>query len=123
MKPTGSEAETAVATTLVNLRGGTEMSQTNDSLCHGRTGNCETLIYGAQILDRPEWLHRAEEIALHEIETCAAQRLPWPCGTYGSAEVPGLMLGLAGIGYFYLRLADPSATPIVLIPLPTLTLP
>jgi lantibiotic modifying enzyme len=113
-----SEAETAVATTLANLRGGTEMSQTNDSLCHGRTGNSETLIYGAQILGRPEWLRRAEEIALQEIETCAAQRLPWPCGTYGSAEVPGLMLGLAGIGYFYLRLANPASTPSVLIPLP-----
>jgi lantibiotic modifying enzyme len=118
-----SEAEIAVATTLVNLRGGSEMSQTNDSLCHGRTGNSETLIYGAQILGRPEWRRRAEEIALHEIETCAAQRLPWPCGTFGSAEVPGLMLGLAGIGYFYLRLADPAATPSVLIPLPAPTVP
>jgi len=114
-----NEAETAVATTLANLRGGTEMSQTNDSLCHGRTGNSETLIYGSQILGRPELLRRAEEIALQEIETCAAQRLPWPCGTYGSAEVPGLMLGLAGIGYFFLRLANPDSTPSVLIPLPT----
>ena len=98
-------------------RGGTEMSQTNDCLCHGRGGNCETLIYGAQILGRPEWLHRAEEIGLQEIETCAAQRTPWPCGTYGAVEVPGLLLGLAGIGYFYLRLADPAGTPTVLIPL------
>jgi lantibiotic modifying enzyme len=113
------EAEVAVATTLENLRGGTEMSQTNDCLCHGRGGNCETLIYGSQILGRPEWLRRAEEIGLQEIETCAAQRMPWPCGTYGSVEVPGLMLGLAGIGYFYLRLADPAGTPSVLIPLPT----
>ena len=112
------EAEVAVATTLENLRGGTEMSQTNDSLCHGRGGNCDTLIYGSQVLGRPEWLQRAEEIGLREIETCAAQRLPWPCGTYGSVEVPGLMLGLAGIGYFYLRLADPTGTPPVLIPLP-----
>lgn len=112
------EAEVAVATTLENLRGGQEMSQTNDSLCHGRGGNCETLIYGSQALGRPEWLQRAEEIGLREIETFAAQRLPWPCGTYGTVEVPGLMLGLAGIGYFYLRLADPAGTPSVLIPLP-----
>ena len=112
------EAEIAVATTLENLRGGTEMSQTNDSLCHGRGGNCETLIYGAEILGRPGWLRRAEECGLQEIEACAVQRVPWPCGTYGSVEVPGLMLGLAGIGYFYLRLADPAGTPSVLIPLP-----
>ncbi|HEY0512014.1 MAG TPA: lanthionine synthetase LanC family protein [Thermoanaerobaculia bacterium] len=115
---TRKEAEVAVATTLENLRGGTEMSQTNDCLCHGRGGNCETLIYGAQVLGRPEWLRRAEEIGLRQIETCAAQRLPWPCGTYGAVEVPGLMLGLAGIGYFYLRLADPAGTPMVVIPVP-----
>ena len=115
---TRKEAETAVATTLDNLRGGTEMSQTNDSLCHGRGGNCETLIYGSQVLDRPDWLRRAEEIGLQEIAACAVPRMPWPCGTSGAVEVPGLMLGLAGIGYFYLRLADPAGTPPVLIPLP-----
>jgi len=115
---TRQEAEVAVATTLENLRGGTEMSQTNDCLCHGRGGNCETLIYGAEVLGRPDWLRRAEEIGLQEIEACAAQRTPWPCGTYGAVEVPGLLLGLAGIGYFYLRLADPAGTPTVLIPLP-----
>ncbi|HEY2739710.1 MAG TPA: hypothetical protein VGK45_14975 [Thermoanaerobaculia bacterium] len=54
----------------------------------------------------------------HALEHGTAQRLPWPCGTFGSAEVPGLMLGLAGIGYFYLRLADPDRIPSVLIPLP-----
>lgn len=63
-------------------------------------------------------LRRAEEIGREGIATCAAQRLPWPCGTYGSVEVPGLLLGLAGIGYFYLRLADPESTPSVLITLP-----
>src|SRR5262249_31941556 len=78
------DAEPAVAPPLANLRGGTEMSQTNDSLCHGRAGNCETLLYGSHLLGRPEWLRRAEEIGVQEIETCAAQRLPWPCGTYGS---------------------------------------
>jgi lantibiotic modifying enzyme len=115
-----SEAEVAVATTLENLRSGaSEMSQTNYSLCHGKGGNCETLIYGSQILGRPDWLRRAEEIGLEGIATCAAPRLPWPCGTFGSVEVPGLMLGLAGIGYFYLRLADPENTPSVLINIPT----
>ena len=32
-------------------------------------------------------------------------------------ETPGLMLGLAGIGYFYLRVAD-SKVPSILEPLP-----
>jgi hypothetical protein len=34
--------------------------------------------------------------------------LPWPCGIPGAGEAPGLMLGTAGIGYFYLRLAKPE---------------
>jgi len=109
------EAEVAIATTLDNLRGGTEMSQTNYSLCHGKGGNCETLLYGAELLGRPDWRERAAEIGLEGIAACAVPRLPWPCGTYGSVEVPGLMLGLAGIGYFYLRLADPAGTPSVLL--------
>ena len=33
----------------------------------------------------------------------------------GGGETPNLMIGLAGIGYFYLRLYDPVAVPSVLI--------
>jgi lantibiotic modifying enzyme len=33
----------------------------------------------------------------------------------GGGETPNLMLGLAGIGYFYLRLYDPVKYPSVLI--------
>lgn len=110
-----AEAEAALATTLVTLEGGTEMSQTNDSLCHGRGGNCDILLEGTRLLGNPDWRRRAEEIGRHEIDTVHAQHLPWPCGTYGSVEVPGLMLGLAGIGWFYLRLADPGTPSVLLI--------
>jgi hypothetical protein len=37
----------------------------------------------------------------------------WPCGTH-VGETPNLMLGLAGIGHYYLRLYQP-AIPSVLI--------
>jgi lantibiotic modifying enzyme len=33
----------------------------------------------------------------------------------GGGETASLMLGLAGIGYFYLRLHDPEGIPSVLI--------
>ena len=36
------------------------------------------------------------------------------CATPGGVETPGLMLGLAGIGYGLLRLAEPAAVPSVL---------
>jgi lantibiotic modifying enzyme len=112
------EAETAIQTTLNNLYGNTEVSQTNYSLCHGLGGNCEPLIYGASVLGRPELFARAEEVALRGVENYEAQRLPWPCGGPGGLETTGLMLGLAGICYYYLRMADPAGTPSLLIFLP-----
>ena len=109
------EAETAIATTEANLYGNAEMSQTNYSLCHGLGGNSESLLYGAQVLGRPDLFARAEEVALLGVERYEAQRLPWPCGGPGGLETAGLMLGLSGISYFYLRMADPEATPSLLI--------
>ena len=38
----------------------------------------------------------------------------WICGVPSGVETPGLMQGLAGIGYGLLRLADPQRTPSVL---------
>jgi lantibiotic biosynthesis protein len=109
------EAETAINTTLNNLYGNSEVSQTNYSLCHGLGGNCEPLVYGAKVLGMPELFARAEEVALRGIENYEAQKLPWPCGGPGGLESAGLMMGLAGISYYYLRMADPQGTPSLLI--------
>jgi lantibiotic modifying enzyme len=91
------------------------MSQTNYSLCHGLGGNCEALIYGARVLNRPDLFVRATEVALRGIENYGAQKLPWPCGGPGALESAGLMVGLSGISYYYLRMADPELTPPVLL--------
>lgn len=113
-----SEAEAAIATTCDALQPGPEMSQNNFSLCHGLGGNCDLLIYGAAVLERPEWLARAQQEGLRGLRLYEGQKLPWPCGTQGYYEVPGLMLGLSGIGYFCLRLLDPAGTPPILIVVP-----
>lgn len=112
------EAETAIETTTANLYGNSEMSQTNYSLCHGLGGNSEPLLYGAQVFGRPDLFARAEEVALRGIESYESQRLPWACGGPGGLETAGLMLGLSGISYYYLRMADPDATPSLLIFMP-----
>ena len=109
------EAEAAIDTTIRNLYGNTEMSQTNYSLCHGLGGNCEPLIYGAAILQRPELFAKAREVARRGIESYEKQRLPWPCGGPGNLEDPSLMLGFAGISYYYLRMADPETTESLLL--------
>ena len=54
-----------------------------------------------------------------EVADCGIRRYgdggsEWPCGS-GAGEHPGLMLGLAGIGDFYLRLSA-GDTPALLLP-------
>ncbi len=39
----------------------------------------------------------------------------WQCGGPEAVEMPSLMLGLAGIGYEMLRLAEPDLVPSVLV--------
>ena len=86
-------------------------------LCHGLTGNAEVLVYGRQALGT-EWADSsalAYEVANAGIETCVARGLPWPCGTGIGGETPNLMLGLAGIGHFYLRLHDPTIPSVLML--------
>lgn len=85
-------------------------------LCHGVAGNASQLVYASQMLGEERWIAAAEKVAMQGAERFERSGAPWICGlaTKGN-EVPGLMLGLAGIGYFYLWLADPERTPSVLI--------
>ena len=39
----------------------------------------------------------------------------WLCGIPHGIETPGLMIGLAGVGYGLLRLAAPNDVPSVLV--------
>jgi lantibiotic modifying enzyme len=86
------------------------------SLCHGQAGNADVLISGSQLLGEENPLRSAEAIAQEGMERYERRRIPWPCGLPNANETPDLMLGLAGIGYFYLRLADPERIPSVLSP-------
>lgn len=109
------EAEIALATTAASLRpGGNGIG--NHSLCHGDFGNADLLIEASDRLERPALRQQAEaagNLALDHIEDA---RMPWPCGVPDAGETPNLMLGLAGIGYFLLRLYDSRAVPTVLLP-------
>ena len=85
----------------------------NHSLCHGDLGNLELLLQAGAILQEPRWHVEAKQIAaalLKEVEDRG-----WTCGIPGGVETPGLMTGLAGIGYGLLRLADPQQVPSILL--------
>lgn len=85
----------------------------NQSLCHGDLGNLETVLYASHVLPDPaygEQLKHLTAMILNSID----QR-GWRTGIPLGVETPGLMTGLAGIGYQCLRLAAPTKVPSVLL--------
>lgn len=107
------EAEAALRSTLQAVEEALSQGG-NYCLCHGIGGNCELPLLAAELLGDPELRQVAERAAREGIETYEARGRPWPCGTLGGVPDPSLLMGEAGIGAFYLRLADPE-TPSVLL--------
>lgn len=88
------------------------LNNTNYSLCHGIAGNAEIL------LDCGSTAHHklAEAVGTAGITKYKENRLPWPTGVNSGQYTPGLMMGIAGTGYFYLRLFNPQKHKSLLIP-------
>lgn len=84
----------------------------NHSLCHGDLGNLELLLEAGIQLGDPQRLGRTKQIATMILESIKEHG--WICGIPLGVETPGLMDGLAGIGYGLLRSANPSRVPSVL---------
>jgi type 2 lantibiotic biosynthesis protein LanM len=85
----------------------------NHSLCHGDLGNLELLVQASAALADAAARAAVERVQLEILGDIA--RLGFVCATPRALETPGLMLGLAGIGYGLLRLADPARVPSVLL--------
>jgi len=101
------EIHAALKTTLAHGFGG------NHSLCHGDLGNLELLLQASEILDDPQWGYQVQRLAAIILESIGQHS--WLCGIPLRVESPGLMTGLAGIGYGLLRLAEPTRVPSVLV--------
>jgi lantibiotic biosynthesis protein len=110
-----SEAETAVRTTAA-LLGQASPGTGNFSLCHGDGGNADLLILASDVLSRPDLRREAENAAARALDRFEDTRSPWPCGVPGAGESPNLLLGVAGIGYFLLRLYDSENIRTALLP-------
>lgn len=102
-----AELNTALQTTLLDGFG------LNDSLCHGDLGNLELFIQAEQMLGDARWRSQIDRISATILQRIAQEG--WQCGVGLSVETPGLMTGLAGIGYGLLRLANPTCVPAVLV--------
>jgi len=106
-RETREEIRIALSTTLESKFG------MNHCLCHGDLGNLDILLHAAQRVDDSWWSEAGKRLA-SETQATIAER-GCLCGMQTSLASPGLMVGLAGIGYGLLRLACPEQVPSVLV--------
>lgn len=85
---------------------------TTHIVCHGDLGNVDILLQASEVLKEPQWKHHAYHQAARILS--AARDGTWRFENALNVESPGLMTGLAGIGYVLLRLANPALIPCVL---------
>jgi type 2 lantibiotic biosynthesis protein LanM len=102
-----AEIDAAIATTRARGFGH------NHSLCHGDLGNLELLLLAARRRGDADLHADVYRRARGVLDGVADHG--FLCGVPLSVETPGLMNGLAGIGYGLLRLADPDAVPSFLV--------
>ena len=101
-----SEIEVALRTTVGQGFG------YNHCLCHGDVGNLELLLEAE--LTSAEPLNKSEVSRIAGAILASIDQHGWVCGNPMGVESPGLMTGLAGIGYELLRVAEPHRVPSVL---------
>ena len=102
-----ADAEVAVETTLREGFG------TNHSLCHGDLGNLDFVLEASRRLGREDLAARVPRMAAGILQ--GIEKHGWLSGLIAAPEIPGLMLGIAGIGYQLLRLAAVERVPSVLL--------
>ncbi|RYZ12609.1 MAG: type 2 lantipeptide synthetase LanM, partial [Myxococcaceae bacterium] len=102
--------EVAAAVTLTLRKGFGQ----NHSLCHGDLGSLDLLLHADSVLGTEARLSDETTRLARQVLDGIGQG-DWRCATPRSIETPGLMLGLAGIGYGLLRIAAPARVPSVLL--------
>jgi lantibiotic modifying enzyme len=105
----------------LTVRAGTALRQgqtTDACLCHGLSAAAELLLMAGHVLDAPEHIRAAQRVGYLLLEEADHSGGRWPCGLRDAGELPGLFLGLAGIGLALLRLHSPTLAPSPLLPGP-----
>jgi lantibiotic modifying enzyme len=106
------EIDIAIKTTIAEGLNG------NHSLCHGSLGNIDALLTATQILKDARYSDSLKSVTATILDSIDEHG--WVTGVPLGVETPGLMNGLAGIGYELLRLAEPEKVPSVLLIAPPL---
>jgi type 2 lantibiotic biosynthesis protein LanM len=103
------EAHIALSATLRNFH-----KLGNDTLCHGKAGNAELFLRIAQLKNEPAFQMEANVQVQAQWQNFEKAR-NWIFGGAGIHVFPGLMVGLAGLGMHFLRLAYPEWIPSPLL--------
>jgi len=111
-------ARVAIGTTLKTIEKNLEDPRADASLCHGLSGLGEVVLIASRLLNDPSYHGRTVDLALTLIDRHASSG-DWPSGVPSGGPNPSLMLGLAGIGYWLLRLHDPAGVPPFLLLIPS----
>jgi lantibiotic modifying enzyme len=105
----------ALHTTVAACSNVTFPNSGNLCLCHGLGGNADLLLAASDVQQRSDLRLIAEAVGHQAIAQIRTPDLPWPCGVTTGGETPNLMIGLAGIGHFFLRLYDSVKVPTLLL--------
>jgi lantibiotic modifying enzyme len=119
------EARIAIHTASQGIHSALASRTGNYSLCHGLAGNADVLLEAGRAMGAGA----SDHLGLCQTVASAGSELhasggptSWPCGTQ-AGQTPNLMLGLAGIGHFYLRLEHEFVAPILLLKGATVSAP
>lgn len=88
------------------------LTNTNYSICHGIAGNAD-IIMDCGGIEYQELAEAVGNAGIHKYQNNAIQ---WSTGLSSGQYTPGLMMGVAGTGYFYLRLLNKDKHKSVLVP-------
>lgn len=83
------------------------MPNADFTACHGVFGLLDTLLDGVRS-GRDAHAAALNAVVAYATEQFHRGERPWPSGLMTHEEISGLMLGNAGVGHVYLRLADPT---------------
>ena len=82
--------------------------QVNFSLQNGIASKIDSLLDIAQFLRNQYFQNMAQHYGMLGVQQLAIPGLLWPSNRLDKQPCPGLMVGLSGIGYVYLRLFAPE---------------
>jgi lantibiotic modifying enzyme len=110
-------ARLTLGTTIEAIDNALASPRSDTSLGHGLSGLGEVLVIAGELLGETAYHDRATALA----RTLTDRHAPagdWPSATPSGGPNPSLMLGLAGVGYWLLRVHDPTKVPSFLLLVP-----